>query len=231
MAPRVPSAALAAVLTTVVVSFVPVPDTGASCPPPGATVSLDDVVDRLEQSGVRYAFVGEQHGVGPVKRFAVDLANALVDRGEDVGLYVEGFRVDCDPRDEACWSLSQAFNRQAFLALLDNSRAPVHPLDPAQGENRVASMAATIAAGAESIKIVLVGTSHVIFAGDPDAVHPVFGGGMLYPDPGDVAEAFPRADTLIFTLDCQGDAVSPYVLRPDGCRADYVVFTAPTGQY
>ncbi|HOC43379.1 MAG TPA: hypothetical protein PKJ99_10250 [Thermoanaerobaculales bacterium] len=207
------------------------PPAEGSCPSSQEPVSLDEVVARVERDGVRYAFVGEQHGIGPVKRFAVDLANALVDRGQDVGLYVEGFRTDCQPRDEACASLSHAFNRAAFLALLDNSRAPVHPLDPPGDRDRAATMAALVAGGSEAIKVVLVGRSHVIFAGDPDAVHHVFGGAMPYPDPGDVAEAFPRDQTLTFTLLDHGDGDEPYRLRRDGCRGDYLVSTAPSRQY
>jgi hypothetical protein len=194
-------------------------------------VTLEDVVARVRQEGVRYALVGEHHGVGPVKRFAVDLANALVDCGEDVGLYVEGFRTGCEPRDEGCSSISRVFNREAFLSLLDNSRAPVHPLDPPGGVDRAARMAELIAAGPESIKIVLVGSSHVVFAGDPGAVHPVFGGELLYPDPGDVAEAFPRHEILTFVLECREDAGSPYLLLPGGSGADYLLSTALTGQY
>jgi hypothetical protein len=201
------------------------------CSPSAEPVTLDDVVARVERDGVHYAFVGEQHGVGPVKRFAVDLANALVDRGGDVGLYVEGFRTDCPPRDETCRTISQSFNRAAFMALLDNSRAQVHPLDPPGDGDRAARMAEVVAAGPESIKIVLVGRSHVIFAGNPDAVHQVFGGAMLYPNPGDVAEAFPRRETLTFNLQAQSDADGPYRLRSDGCGADYLVATTPTAQY
>jgi hypothetical protein len=203
----------------------------ATCPSSDESVTLDELVARFERDGVRYAFVGERHGVGPVKRFAVDLANALVGRGADVGLYVEGFRTDCEPRDETCGSLSHAFNRAAFLALLDNSRAPVHPLDPPGDDARAAGMAALVADGPEAIKVVLIGRSHVIFAGRPDAVHPVYGGGMLYPDPGDVAEAFPRGETLTFNLDDRGAADEPYRLRTDGCAGDYVVSTKPTQQY
>lgn len=203
----------------------------APCAPSGEPVSLDEVVVRIEREGVRYAFVGEQHAVGPVKRFAVDLANAFVDRGVEVGLYVEGFRTDCPPRDEACRSISHAFNRAAFLALLDNSRATVHALDPPPTGERAASMAAIVADGPEAIKIVLVGRSHVVFAGDPDAVHPVFGGAVLYPNPGDLAEAFPRRRTLTFDFEDGVDAGVPYRLRSDGCSGDYVVSAAPTAQY
>jgi hypothetical protein len=201
------------------------------CFPSAEPVTLDEVVARVERDGVHYAFVGEQHGVGPVKRFAVDLANALVDRGGDVGLYVEGFRTDCSPRDETCRTISQSFNRAAFLALLDNSRAPVHPLDPPGDDDRAARMAEVVAAGPESIKVVLVGRSHVIFAGNPDAVHQVFGGGRLYPNPGDVAEAFPRCETLTFNLQAHGDADGPYRLVSDGCGGDYLVSTTSTAQY
>lgn len=207
------------------------PPAEGSCPSSQEPVSLDEVVARVERDGVRYAFVGEQHGIGPVKRFAVDLANALVDRGQDVGLYVEGFRTDCPPRDETCRSISHAFNRAAFLALLDNSRATVHPLDPPPTGERAASMAAIVAAGPEAIKIVLVGRSHVVYAGDPEAVHPVFGGAVLYPDPGDIAEAFPRGRTLTFDLEGGVDAGVPYRLRSDGCAGDYIVSAATTSQY
>lgn len=203
----------------------------ASCESPEAAVSLQDVVDRFAAGGVRYAFVGERHGSGPVKRFAVDLANALVDRGESVGLYVEGFRVDCSPDDDSCPSLAWVFNGPAFLALLDHSRAPVHPIDPVERDNRAARMASAIAAGSESIKIVLVGASHVVHAGEPEAVHLIYGGAAAYPDPGDVAEAFPRAEVLTFSLEPRDDAGSPYALRSGGCGADYVVTALPTRAY
>lgn len=196
---------------------------GADCSPSSEEISLDAVVERMIQSELKYAFIGERHGIGPVKRFAVDLANALVDKGLDVGVYVEGFRTDCAPRDPACRDLARIFNQDAFLALLDQCRAPVHAIDPPSPDDRAAAMAAAIAAGREGVKIVLVGRSHVIHAGDPDAAHPVFGGAMLYPDPGDVAEAFPAEEIVTFDLQSCEDESAAYLLRLGGCGADFVV--------
>jgi hypothetical protein len=102
---------------------------------------------------------GERHAVGPVKRFAVDLAHELADRGHDVGLYVEGFRTDCLRADAACDSLARLFNAEAFRRLLDESRVPVHAIDPPEEDRRAARMAAAIAAGPETIRIVLVGAA------------------------------------------------------------------------
>lgn len=203
----------------------------ADCSSSGQEVSLDALVEHMLQGRPRYAFIGESHGIGPVKRFAVDFANALVDQGVEVGVYVEGFRTDCDPRDEGCPSLARTFNRDAFLSLLDLCRAPVHPIDPPTPEGRTAAMAATIAAGGEGLKIVLVGRSHVVHAGDPDAVHRVFGGAMEYPDPGDLAEAFPKHEIVTFDLQADDDQVDSYLVRSGGCGADFVVATAPIGRY
>jgi hypothetical protein len=199
---------------------------------PDQPSSLEEVVERIGREGLRFAFVGERHGVGPVKRFAVDLANALVGRGHEVGLYVEGFRTDCAPLDPACGSLAQLFNRGAYLALADRSRATVHPIDPPEGDNRAARMAAVIAGGSEAIRVVLVGMSHVVFAGQPAAQYRVFGGGMAYPDPGDLAEAFPRTEYLTIGLETAADGLTvPYSLRRGGSGTDYVLSTRCTGDY
>ena len=103
-----------------------------SCPSSERSSSLSEIVDRVEADRIKYVFVGERHGVGPIKKFAVDLANALVENGRDVGLYVEGFRTNCPPGDGSCWSLARAFNDRAFRTLLDESKASIHDL----GERR-----------------------------------------------------------------------------------------------
>ncbi|HSN53359.1 MAG TPA: hypothetical protein VLT32_01750 [Candidatus Sulfomarinibacteraceae bacterium] len=203
----------------------------ADCTPSEEEVSLETIVERMVLSELKYAFIGERHGVGPVKRFAVDLANALVDQGLDVGLYVEGFRTDCDPRDPACRHLAGAFNRDAFLALLDHCRAPVHAIDPPTHDGRAAAMAAAIAAGREGVKVVLVGRSHVVHAGNPEATHPIFGGAMLYPDPGDVAEAFPADESVTFDLQSCDGASGAYLLRTGSCGSDFVVAAPFIGRY
>lgn len=183
--------------------------------------SLDEIVNRIETEGRRYIFIGERHGIAPAKAFAVDIANALADFGYDVGLYVEGFRTDCSLRDDTCPNLARLFNAKAFNRLLDEARVPVHPLDPPERDGRAGRMAAAIAAGSEAIRVVLIGRSHVVHADDPGAELWVYGGGMRYPDPGDVVKAFPRAQTLTVALDDAEQVGEPYLLRPDGCRADY----------
>lgn len=217
---------MAAALATMAIAA-----TAASpCPPP-AGASLDEVLARIERERPRYVLIGERHAVGPVKRFAVDLVNGLVDLGLDVGLYVEGFSTSCPPRAVACSRLAPLFNAEAFLALLDQSRALVHPLDPPERHGRAARMAESIAWGSEEIRVVLVGNSHVRRAGDPAAELPIFGGGMLYPDPGDLAEAFPRQEVLTFRLETDDDDLGPYSLLADGCEADYAIRTPATSRY
>lgn len=202
----------------------------ASCPSPEVT-SLDELVARVDADHVKYVFIGERHGVGPVKRFAVEAANALVEAGHHVGLYVEGFRVDCPPRDDTCWSLARAFNGQAFRTLLEESRASVHAIDPPEAGLRAAKMAAVIAGGSESVRVVLVGNSHVVHAEDPDAEWWVWGGGLRYPDPGDLAEQFPRREYLTVGLETAPAVGPPYSLRRDGCGFDYVLTTEDTEEY
>lgn len=192
----------------------------ALCVPRDTPASVDQIVRRIEEEAIRYVFVGERHEVGPVKRFAAELANALVDRGHDVGLYVEGFRVGCETGHAACSRLARLFNPEAFSALLRESRALVHPLDPVDNDRRAERMAATIASGQETIRVVLVGRSHVVSAWDPDVELRIYGGGKRYPDPGDLAEAFPRHESLTMTLE-DGDERGDYTLRADGCAADY----------
>jgi hypothetical protein len=203
----------------------------AACPPVGTEVSVREVAARVEREGRRYVFVGERHAVGPVKRFAVDLAHELADRGHDVGLYVEGFRTDCPPSDAGCDSLARLFNAEAFARLLDEAQVPVHPIDPPEVDRRAGRMASAIAAGSETIRVVLVGNSHVTHAGDPDAELFVYGGALRYPDPGDLAEAFPREESLILALDTAEDAVAPYSLHAGGCGADYTLVVANTRAY
>lgn len=203
----------------------------ADCASPGRDSSLEEIVQRVHDQRVRYVFVGERHGVGPVKRFAVDLANALLDSGLDVGLYVEGFRTNCAPQDESCWSLARAFNMLAFRTLLDESRATVHPIDPPDGKGRAARMAAAIAEGTEEVRVILVGKSHVLYAGDSEAELWVYGGGLKFPDPGDVVEVFPSREVLTLGLETARDVAAPYALRENGCAVDYVVTTRDTDQY
>lgn len=50
--------------------------------------------------------------------------------------------------------------------------------------------------------------------------------GRLYT--GDLAEAFPREESLIFALDTVEEAAAPYALRSGGCGADYTVVAANT---
>jgi len=204
----------------------------ADCVPVGAEVSVQQVAARVEREGLRFLFVGERHAVGPVKRFAVDLAHELAGRGHDVGLYVEGFRTDCPPADVACDSLARLFNAEAFRRLLDESRVPVHAIDPPEEDRRAARMADAIAAGSESIRVVLVGNSHVAHAGDPRAELWVYGGAMRYPDPGDLAEAFPREESLIVALETAEPAVAPpYALLTGGCGVDYTLVASNTPAY
>ena len=203
----------------------------SSCVSSERSSSLGEIVARVHAGEVKYVFVGERHGVGPVKKFAVDLANALVESGEDVGLYVEGFRTDCPPRDGSCWSLARAFNGEAFRTLLDESKASIHPIDPPERDRRTARMAARIAKGREAVRVVLVGKSHVVYAGDHEAEHWVYGGGLRFPDPGDLAEAFPRQEVLTIGLETSEEGVPSYALRLGGCGVDYVVTTEPTRDY
>lgn len=210
----------------------PAAATDPGCVASGLEASLDEILSRVEAEGVKFLFIGEDHRVGPVKRFAVDAVNALTRRGHDVGLYVEGFRTDCPPTGPGCRSLADLFNRAAFLTLLQESQGRVHPIDPPGTQARVARMAATIDGGAESIRVVLVGRSHVIHAGNPAAQHRVYGGGLLYPNPGDLAEAFPRAESLTFSLElAEGGESASYSLRSDGCVADYTLVAAPVSAY
>lgn len=216
--------------TLVLVALLPA-SVDAECVSPGRDSSLEEIVQRVHDQRVRYVFVGERHGVGPVKRFAVDLANALLDSGLDVGLYVEGFRTNCPPQDESCWSLARAFNMLAFRTMLDESRATVHPIDPPDGNERAATMAAAIAEGTEEVRVVLVGRSHVLHAGDGEAELWVYGGGLKFPDPGDVVEVFPPQEVLTLGLKTSRAVAAPYALRESGCAVDYVVTTLDTGQY
>lgn len=203
----------------------------AACMPGDNAASIADIVERVHAQGIRYVFVGEQHGVGPVKRFAVDLANALAESGDEVGLYVEGFRTDCAPADGTCDNLARLFNPAAFHALLAESRTSVHAIDPVENDRRVARMAATIGAGAEPIRVVLVGSVHVLHAEDDGAELWVYGGGMRYPDPGDLAEAFPRRDYLTVALETADLTDVPYRVRKSGCAADYFVAAPATRDY
>jgi hypothetical protein len=209
----------------------------AACPGPGRATAeepstLEEIVERIHAEGVKYVFVGEQHGAGPVKRFAVDLVNALVDAGDDVGLYVEGFRTDCArPGDAACDDLARLFNPPAFLTLLTESRAAVHAIDPVERDRRAARMAATISRGAEKIRVVLAGGVHVLHARDAAAEVRVYGGGMRYPDPGDLVEAFARHDYLTVGLETVDVADAPYRLSRGGCASDYVLAAPDTRDY
>ena len=198
-----------------------------------SAVSIAEIIAKLGGDGEpTYLFVGERHQVGAVKRFVVDLANALVEQGFDVGLYVEGFQTGCAPEDGACWSLARAFRTEAFHRLLELSQAPVYPIDPPDRGDRTRKMAEVIAAGTEAVRIVLVGNSHVLHAGDPDAELWVYGGGIRYPDPGDLVEAFPREQTLTFALRRATLAADvPYLVWADGCAADYSLFTGYSSDY
>ena len=201
------------------------------CAPSARSNTMDELVAKIQSENLRYVFVGEQHDVGPVKRFAVDLVNGLAASGTEVGLYVEGFRTNCPPGDRSCLSLADAFNFDAFQLLLNESSAPVHAIDPPEHDLRTERMAATISEGSEAVRVVLVGKSHVIYAGDPDAELWVFGGGMSFPDPGDLAEAFPASQVLTIGLETSRDQEPPYSLHESGCGLDLVVTTHPTTDY
>jgi hypothetical protein len=204
---------------------------GSACEPGNEPIALPELVSRIEAADVRYLFVGERHGVGPVKRFVVDLVNALVERGHEVGLYVEGFRTDCGAAaDATCWNLARWYNPLAFDTLLAESRATVHAIDPPERSSRGARMAEAIAAGPEALRVVLIGESHVRHAGDSEAELRVFGGALRFPDPGDVAEAFPRSEVLTIGLETDG-AAAPHRVRSDGCGVDYVVTTVESSDY
>jgi len=222
------AALCATVLTTLAGSGV---SAGDGCSGPTSPVTVDDLVSRIEEGRLRYAFVGERHGIGPVKRFVVDLANALVDRGHDVGVYVEGYRVGCDLDDPSCNRLASAFNPEAYRALVGASKALVHPIDPDSAGDRARRMAETVAAGSEEIRVVLVGASHVLFATDPEGEVPIFGGALRYPDPGDVAEAFPRGSYLTVGLRTVDRLEAGYAVRSGGCGSDYTVETERTGRF
>ena len=192
--------------------------------------TLDEVVARVHAEGVRYVFVGERHGVGPVKRFAVDLAHALAADGTDVALYVEGFRSGCAPGDDRCWSLAREFNRTAFDALLAAAEVPVRPLDPPERDRRVERMAETLAAASESVRVVLVGKTHVVHAADADAEWLVYGA-VRYPSPGDLARALATEGSLTIGLELAGETSAPYRLERDGCDVHYVLTTADAADY
>ena len=218
-------------LSTLALVAALTPSAHAACLSSDRAASIDEIVERVRSETLKYVFVGEQHAVGPVKRFVVDLANALADAGEDVGLYVEGFRADCQVGDRACASLARTFNEPAFLTLLAESRAVVHAIDPVENDRRAARMAASISAGSESIRVVLVGSAHVLFAGDDDAELWIFGGGLRYPDPGDLVEAFPRREALTVGLKTVGVGAAPYRLIRDGCAVDYLLAAPDTRAY
>lgn len=228
--PHIRHALLALALFFLLSGFLPLPS-HASCVPADQASSLEEIVTRVHAEQIKYIFVGERHGVGPIKKFAVDLANALVDSGLDAGLYVEGFRTTCPPRESSCWSLAQTFNGDAFRALLEESKVSVYGIDPPERDRRAARMAATIAAGREAVRVVLVGKSHVVHAGDLDAELWVYGGGLRFPDPGDLAEAFPRQEILTIGLETSRDTLSSYALHRSGCEVDYVVTTEPARDY
>jgi hypothetical protein len=214
--------ALAAALTT---------SAHAACLGPDRAATVAEVVERVHAQHLKYLFVGEQHGAGPVKRFAVDLVNALVDAGDDVGLYVEGFSTACRPADRRCDDLARLFNAPAFSTLLSESKAIVHPIDPIERDHRARRMAATIKSGTEAIRVVLVGRVHVLYADDAAAELRVYGGGMRYPDPGDLVEAFPRRQILTVGLETANVANAPYRLLEDGCASDYVLAAPDTRDY
>lgn len=198
-------------------------DSKATCRPSDAVATVGEIVRRIEDERIRYVFVGERHDVGPVKRFVVDLANRLVEQGRDVGLYVEGFRADCAPGAAGCEDLAGQFNAEAFSHLVRESRAPVRGLDPPQRRDRARRMAGTIAAGEESVRLVLAGSSHVRGAWDPAAEAWLYGGALRYPDPGDLVEAFPPGEAITVVLEPAPsvEGVDGYRLRSDGCSADY----------
>jgi len=201
------------------------------CVDQDSPASIDDIVDRIERERLKYVFVGERHGIGPAKRFVVDLVNRLVESRKNTGLYVEGFRTDCAPRDPTCGSLAWIFNSQAFSALLDYSQAPVHALDPPERNARATLMATTIGQGTETIRVALVGNSHVVFADHPEAEYLVWGGAVRYSNPGDLVEVFPRTESLTLALEIVENLEVPYALQVGGCRADYRLLVAPTTAY
>ena len=207
------------------------PSAHSACPAGERAASIPEIVARVRAHGIRYVFVGEQHGSGPVKRFAVDLANALAEKGDEVGLYVEGFRTDCDPADGSCENLARLFNPAAFHTLLAESRISVHAIDPVENDRRVARMAATIGAGVEPIRVVLVGSVHVLHAEDDGAELWIYGGGMRYPDPGDLVETFPRSEYLTVGLETADVADAPYRVIESGCSTDYVLAAPNTRDY
>jgi hypothetical protein len=92
-------------------------------------------------------------------------------------------------------------------------------------------MARSIAAGRESIRVVLVGSAHVLYAGNDGAELWIYGGGLRYPDPGDLVEAFPRCKTLTVGLETADVADAPYRLIQDGCAADYALAAPDTRDY
>ena len=117
----------------------------AECSASDAEATVDAIVRQVEDGRIRNVFVGERHGVGPVKRFVVDVANALTDRGHDVGLYIEGFDRGCAPGSTTCTGrVAEAFNAEAFATLRAESRAAVRPLDPLEKDRRTARMASMI---------------------------------------------------------------------------------------
>lgn len=201
------------------------------CRSSGSLVTIEEIVNRIERDEVTYVFIGEGHGAVAPKRLAVDLANALVDRGYDVGLYVEGFTTTCSMEEASCHRLAGQFNLEAFSALLSESRAPVRPLDPPERDRRASRMALTIAQGRESIRVALVGNSHVVHAEDPEAELLIFGGGMKYADPGDLVEAFARSDYVTLAFEASDATRESYALRRDGCKADYELVVPVAGAY
>ncbi len=196
-----------------------------TCQSSGPVTSVRELAERVQREGVRFVFIGEEHGAWAPKRFAVELLDRLTASGLDAGLYVEGFRTDCRPFTGGCRDLARLFNPQAFGYLLSEVGVKVHPIGPPGRDRRVERMATAIAEGHETVRVVLVGRTHVVHAGDPHAVHWVFGGGMSYPDPGDLAEAFPREASLTVVLDDDADV---WELRGDGCRADYLLAAGPS---
>jgi len=216
------------------------PETGASHRPAASVrdTTIDSLLERVETDDVRYVFVGERHNVGPVKRFAVDLVNALVAAGHDVGLYVEGFRAGCEEGEGRCSELgpdlAMLFNGEAFGRLRAESRAPVYGLDPHGSDRRVERMAETLAAAREEVRVVLVGNSHVVYAGDGEAEHFVYGGSVRFPNPGDLVEAMPHHETVVVALEpavgegaprplpAEPECAKPYALvEGGGSRSDY----------
>ncbi len=127
--------------------------------------------------------------------------------------------------------LGGLFNESAFLTLTGESRAPVHAMDPVEKDRRASRMAAVLSQGVESIRVVLVGQAHVLHAEDGDAELWVYGGSVKYPDPGDLAEAFPRREYLTVGLETADVRGEPYLVRQDGCDADYVLAAPNTSDY